>query len=348
MVIINSSKGCAVQHTLMMKKGLFLLAIILVLCSCSNGKAKNNLASNRFELHTNPYSTLEDHVSSLTYPRILSTSYTLDLSQRMFKSHFTCDDNKSIEAHPMYPSRSLSKTEIENQLLIGQADIGLIEVNFNEQPDFPQSLEYYLIGIEAPVFITSKHNPVDSLSTESMIEIFSSELTLNWAQYGGDDGEIQLLGHMGYPHGMELLEKTVAKGYTIRGDRFSKEQYDSLFAGYGYKKPLGASYSQSSDYVLDCAPFYCLSLGFPLDAGKAEKIKPILLNNVMPTNHNIITGEYPSIRTYAVIKKGSTKKNTVKAVVDWLCDDRKSFIKAHSGIGLIEGVDEDWLKIWDH
>lgn len=260
-----------------------------------------------------------------------------------------CDDDKNIEDHQMYPTMPLTENEIENQLLSDKADIAFIEKSRNDK-NFSSGLEYHLIGVEAPIFITSKHNPVSSLSQDAILEIFTTESSLNWSQYGGNNGEIHILGDLGYLDGlgMKLLQKTVLDGYNVKTNRFTKEQYDDLFAGYGDMKPLGASYSQTPDYVLDCAPFYCLTLGFPIDAGEVERIKPILLNNVMPTNENILNGGYPSLQSYVVIKKSLHDDDNIIKLVDWLCNsDESTSVKAYSGIGMINGIDEDWLKIWE-
>ncbi len=179
----------------------------------------------------------------------------------------------------------------------GTADIGMVSRALSKTEkdlyDFPMARD----GIS---IIVSRYNAVKSLSNDEVVAIFSRKIT-SWKAVGGSGDPIAVVLREKQKSSSELfteyfkMEFSDMKGKIIHGDNpVMIEAVASDRNSIGYV---------SSGHAARVAT-----------AGTAIKILPV--NNVMPTNRNIITGNYPISRPLSLVTK-DLPSGTAKAFIDF-------------------------------
>lgn len=162
-------------------------------------------------------------------------------------------------------------------------------------------LEFVPIGREAFVFIVNAENPVDDLTLEQVIGIYSGEYT-KWSEVGGDDTLI------------EPIQRNPGSG--------SQTAMLSLMNGKEIKRnPIG---------------FMGRSIGFSFryyveDIVGNGKIKMLSLNGAYPDRENIQNGSYPIVSDfYAVYDKHNPNPN-IPILLEWILSEEGQKIVEESG-----------------
>jgi phosphate transport system substrate-binding protein len=167
----------------------------------------------------------------------------------------------------------------------GKADIGMASRTLNDKE---QDLYGFPIARDGLSIILHKNNPVKSLSDQQVADIYTGKIT-NWEKVDGRDAPITVINP--------------GKGYS------SAELFTHYF-GLSYddiKATVVAGDNPTRTRAVVDNPD---AIAY-ISAGEAERtaragvpIKPLPFNNVLPTNRNIITGNYPITRPLTLITKG--------------------------------------------
>lgn len=191
-----------------------------------------------------------------------------------------------------------------NALVDGSADLFFTARPSAEQMEYAASknveLEIVPIGREAFVFFVNRNNPVDSLTSEQIRQIYTAGIT-NWKDVGGPDMLIN-------PHirikgsGSQTMMEYFMKTDIIRNSNPLKLFGGSI--GYSFRFYLSGMVAN-------------------------DNVKMISVDGVYPDADNIRNGNYPlTAFFYAVYRKDNTNPN-VPALVDWLLSEE--------GQAMIEG-----------
>ena len=198
----------------------------------------------------------------------------------------------------------------------GYASLGAknIDIFFGAYPSMVQILEaknlgtefeYTKIGSEAFVFFVNKDNPVDSLTTKQIKDIYSGKIT-NWKEVGGKNEEIVAFQRNEGSGSQSMLKRFM--GETPIMDP-PKEQVNGLMSGIiddvaDYKNHKG-SIGFSFRYYLETL------IANP-------NVKMLKIDSVEPSINNIKNGKYSIVTPlYAVTYKGNDNEN-VKKLIDWI------------------------------
>ncbi len=191
-----------------------------------------------------------------------------------------------------------------------------------EQIDYAKikgtELEYTKIGTEAFVFITHKDNPVESLTTQEIKDIYSGKIT-NWKEVGGEDIEIVAYQRNEGSGSQSMLERFM-EGTPIAEP--PKEQVNDLMSGIIDRVSKYKSKSNSLGFSFR---YYVEGII------KNPDIKMLSVDGVPPTAENVRNGSYKILTPiYAVTYKDNPNSN-VKKLLEWICGEEGQRIINETG-----------------
>ena len=163
-------------------------------------------------------------------------------------------------------------------------------------------LVYVPVGLEAFVFFVNENNPVDSLTTDQIRDIYAGKYT-NWSEVGGANRAINPVTRLSGSGSQSAMD-------AFMGDRKT-----------AVKSPLaitGASIGFSFRFYMDGI------------VGN-EAVKMLSLNGVYPSAENIRNGTYPIIAKFYVIYRSDNKNENIPVLIDWILSDEGQQIIEESG-----------------
>ena len=192
------------------------------------------------------------------------------------------------------------------EIVDGTTDILFCATPSAEQKQYAEENDVELvcvpIGLEAFVFFVNKNNPVDSLTTEQVRDIYGGKYT-NWSQVGGPNRIINPVTRLEGSGSQSAMN-------AFMGDR-----------EIAPKSPLaitGASIGFSFRYYMN-------------DMVGNEKVKMLSLNGIEPSAENIQNGSYPIIaQFYAIYRKDNTNEN-IPVLIDWILSEEGQKLIKESG-----------------
>lgn len=188
----------------------------------------------------------------------------------------------------------------------GETDILFCAAPSAEQKAYAQEkgveLVYVPVGLEGFVFFVNKNNPVDSLTTQQIRDIYSGKYT-NWADIGGPDRIIN------------PVTRLEGSGSQSAMNAFMGE------TKIAPKSPLavtGGAIGFSFRYYMD---------GIVENDG----VKMLSLNGVEPSAENIQNGTYPIIAKFYAIYRADNKNENIPLLIDWILSDEGQKLIEDSG-----------------
>ena len=177
--------------------------------------------------------------------------------------------------------------------------------------------DYTQIGYEAFVFFVHKDNPIDSLTSQQIKDIYSGKIT-NWKEVGGEDKPIEAFQRDEGSGSQSMMLRFM--GDTTMIDPEIKEI-----------KGMGAIIEEVADYR-NLSGSIGFSFRFYIEGMiKNPDIKMIAVDGVAPTVENIKSGAYPIIApVYAVTYEGNDNPN-VQRLLDWILSDEGQYIIEKTG-----------------
>jgi phosphate transport system substrate-binding protein len=179
------------------------------------------------------------------------------------------------------------------------------------------------VALDAFVFLVSRQNSLDSLSTEAIRDVYTGQFT-RWSELGasiGDGGPeadtINAYSRNRNSGSQELMEKLV-----MRGARMIEAPDMMLPSMMG---PLSAIASDPSG--IGYSVFYYASFMLP-----TEGVKLIGVDGVEPTSNTIADRSYPyTTEVYAVIREDMDSEHPAVLLRDWLLSDEGQTVVEESG-----------------
>ncbi len=180
------------------------------------------------------------------------------------------------------------------------------------------TFEYTQIGSEAFVFFVHKDNPIDSLTSEQIRDIYSGKIT-NWKEVGGADEKIvpfqrnegsgsqsMMLRFMG---DTEMVEPDTKEEVAFMGDIIEEvADYESRSSSIGFS-----------------FRFYVEGII------KHPDIKLIAVDGIAPTVENIKNGTYPIIAPVYAVTYAECDNENVDLLLEWILSDEGQYIIEETG-----------------
>ncbi len=172
-----------------------------------------------------------------------------------------------------------------------------------------EGFEYEMepIATDALIFVVNEGNPIDSLTTEQIIGIYTGEYT-NWSQLGGLDEPIAAFQRNSGAGSQALMEKLVM------GETPMMTAPTEFLAGsMGELMEYVKSYDNSAGAIGYSVYYYAN------DMRMAEGLKIIAVDGVEPTDDNIRDGAYPHLSNYyTVIAADESADSPARVMFEWL------------------------------
>jgi phosphate transport system substrate-binding protein len=232
---------------------------------------------------------------------------------------------KAFIGEEVYPTHSRTYEALERLAPDSDnpADIVLAvkyyDETLEEMADRGAKLVITPIAKEGFVFVTTKDNPIDSLTVDELRKIYSGEIT-NWSQLGGQDKEIEafqrnedsgsqtaMLDFMG---DIQIREMTPV--VSAMSDMLHEVQAKG---GLGYSIFSWALQTQFNYF---------------------ENLKMIAIEGITPSYNTIADESYPAVvYTYSYYNAGNANG---KALTQWLLTDEGQRLIAEAGYISLDGI----------
>ncbi len=166
------------------------------------------------------------------------------------------------------------------------------------------------IGRDALVFIVNEDNPVQSLTRQQLVDIYTGKIT-NWSEVGGNDQPIQAFQRPEASGSQSLFMKLLM---TDEEPMDAPKEYRP--SEMGDLIEVLAEYNNSAD-ALGYSVFYYASYMY-----QKPGLRFIAVDGVMPSDETIADGSYPLLNEYylAVRADAEAGSPTMK-LHDWILSD---------------------------
>jgi phosphate transport system substrate-binding protein len=295
-----------------MKKSLLLVLTLACLLQfgCNTDKT-NKKAEKDPTIQTDSRSSSQVEVplkisfTKETYPKIDGSTATIPLSEAMAANLLQLS---KTEASKFIKHNTTHEAYVN--LIKGTADIILVTEPSKEELNLAKEanveLEIYPVVKEGFVFLANTNNPVNSLTSKQVQEIYQGKIK-NWKEVGGEDKE--LIAYQREPNSgsQTLMEQLVMKGLPMT-------KYPSTIV-YGMEGLIEriANYN-NSEKALGYSVFYYAKTMYNKDT-----VKLLPIDGIAPDNKNISSGKYPfTTAYYAVLKKNTPKDSSARKLLSWL------------------------------
>ena len=200
------------------------------------------------------------------------------------------------------------------RLANGESDILLVyeaaDVTKKELEAIGTELEITPIGRDALVFINNKDNPVNNLTTQQLLDIYTGKIT-NWKEVGGDDVELIPYQRVESSGSQSLFKKLLMKDVTpidapteLRPTAMG-ELIDEL-----------ANYNNTAN-ALGYSVYYYASYMYTQPG-----LQFISVDGVAPNEETIADGSYPYVNDFFVaIRADEPADSPARQLRDWILSD---------------------------
>jgi phosphate transport system substrate-binding protein len=291
-----------------LKKNLILLFILasLLLTACGLGNAPATTNQNKTsQTVAEPPVVAKPQFTRNTYPKVDGSTATIPLSEDIAAAILGLTKNQATE----FIKQNTTHDAYVN-LINGKADIIFVtEPSFDElkiAKDAKVELEVVPIVKEGFVFLVNSQNPIKSLTSKQIQDIYQGKLT-NWKQVGGADIEIIPFQREANSGSQTLMAQIVMKGLTLM------DSPKTIISSMSGLIDAIAAYD-NSEKALGYSVYYYAKTMYNKDT-----IKLIDVDGVSPDNKSISSGKYPfSTGYYAVLKKSSPADAPSRKLLKWI------------------------------
>ncbi len=214
----------------------------------------------------------------LNYPKVDGSTATIPLAIGLVRAITGCSEAQAEE------TIAFSTTDLSyHKLAEGEADILLVYAAAKptrEELDIENTMNIYQIGLDALVFIVNENNPVDSLTSDQVRDIYSGKIT-NWKEVGGADKEI-----VAFQRPVLSGSQTLMLELMMKDTQMSEPTTEIISETMVDIISDIASYN-NSDNAIGYSVYYYAKNMFTQPG-----LKFISIDGVLPSNETINSGEY--------------------------------------------------------
>jgi len=294
-------------------------------------------------------------ITAENYPYIDGSTAALPLVQVIYQCMFTTPLlGKNAGVYHGLP-REVSKTVAAYEKLIAD-EVDLIFVP-DPSDDVKQlatdagvELDYIPIGADALVFITSGKNPVNGVTLKQLNNIYVDRTITNWADLGGDDGQLVALIRNKDSGSHGQMENLVLRGKPVHPDFVEHNPRPVVFDMIRMLREVDGfdrtvEKEAENNYTLGYTVFYFLQQQMReqerhYGARRMPfRLKMLAVDGVPPTPKTIASKEYAlTIGCYAVMRKDEPAGSPARKMVEWLVSHDGQRVVMEAGLGALTPV----------
>ena len=285
-----------------------IVALSMGLVGCSSGEVQPSSSSSEGQSSTQSSEASVAEESS-------EESQTADISGKLTLTGSTSMNEVcnalGEEFTALYPDVQFNKGgsgsgEGPTAVSDGTAQIGDLSRDVKDEEN-PDNFDIFTIAIDGIAVIVNPENPVSDLTSEDIAKIYTGEIT-NWADLGGNDGTISVIG------------RDAQSG--------TRDGFESIFdikEACVYSAELGATGDVITSVSSDPNGIGYISLG-----SVNSNVKALKVDGVEATDENIINGTYSVSRPFVQIcMKGASESDPV--IKAWF-----DFVYSEEGKAIVE------------
>ena len=177
----------------------------------------------------------------------------------------------------------------------------------NERKSPKQQLLYAPVRREGLVFIVNKSNPVESLTKQQLIDIYTGKIT-NWKEVGGNDAKIEAFQREEKSGSQTIFRKILMKNIEPEAKEmmYYPAEMDDLI-------DVLASYDNSNNAIGYSVYYYVTQMY------KNDNLKLIKVEGVMPSNETIANFTYPLLNeSYTAIRVDEPIGSNARKLYDYI------------------------------
>jgi phosphate transport system substrate-binding protein len=253
------------------------------------------------------------------FPRIDGSTATYPLSMEIGKELLGLDEI-GVKGFITHNTTHNAYVNLINK----KADIIFVTPPSQDELDLAKKsgveLEIVPICKEGFVFLANINNPVKSLTSKEIRDIYQGKIT-NWKEVGGEDAKIIPYQREPNSGSQTLMESIVMKGLTMM-----TPPKEHLVIGMGELIDRVADFSNAKN-ALGYSVYYYASQMYT-----SRDVKFLAIDGVEPGKQTIKSDKYPFIvNYYAVLRKGDSTNSGAKKLLDWILGDEGQGIVDKSG-----------------
>jgi phosphate transport system substrate-binding protein len=175
-------------------------------------------------------------------------------------------------------------------------------------------MKYLLFARDAVVFAIGEKVEIQNLTSSQLADIFSGKID-NWQQVGGNKAPIRALIRQPGETSLRIIQQHIKPFEQLT----FTEQAKILYHDYEMVDFL-AKYKMAIGW-LTLSPIFM-----------SKTIKPIALDNILPTPQNLLADKYKLVCDYALIYKENRLNELGKKFVDYIFSDSSKQIMKKYGL----------------
>lgn len=174
-------------------------------------------------------------------------------------------------------------------------DFGLVCCELNENIVKKSGLKVYPVAREPLTIIVNKSNPIKSLTSKQVKDIFSGRIK-NWKQVGGPDRKIAVIARLHCKEHVPNWTRILGRPEEFRADRLNvNSEPDMAKTVSDFKEAIG--HIEMSSVV-----------------ESKLQLKVLAVDGYMPTTENMEKGLYPFWAELSIVTRGEAKDNVTKLI----------------------------------
>lgn len=239
-----------------------------------------------------------------TYPKVDGSTATLPLSEAVFR--MATGESAEVAAKEVVHTKTTNSYhrlyDREVDLLIVYEPAEAIVERMKTEP-----LCIKPIGLDALVFLANASNPLESLTMEQLVDIYSGKIT-NWKDVGGFDKDLLAFRRPAGSGSQTLMQKLVMGEVPMTdGDNvFRYSTMSDILEGM-------LSYNNEDNTLGYSVFYYANNMYFEKD------LKLMGVDGVVPSTQTIYDGSYKLTNAfYAVIRPDEPEDSNARKIYDWL------------------------------
>ncbi|MDO4961109.1 MAG: substrate-binding domain-containing protein [Eubacteriales bacterium] len=221
-------------------------------------------------------------------------------------------------------------TQSFRNLMNGEADVLIVGEPkasvYEELKAANFEIEVEDIATDALIFVVNENNPVSSLTTDQIRDIYLGKIT-NWKEVGGNDAEIIPFQRNEGAGSQALMTKLVMKDEAMMA---APKEY--VQTSMGDLMTAVKSYDNSANAIGYSVYYYAN------DMKMAKGLKIIGVDGVDPGTDTIRSGKYPHLNAYYCVVPKDTANEGARAIYDWLASDDGQRLIAGEGYVSIKDI----------
>ncbi|MCC0685789.1 phosphate ABC transporter substrate-binding protein [Clostridioides sp. ZZV14-6345] len=191
----------------------------------------------------------------------------------------------------------------------GTSEIGMSSRDLKDE-EKSAGLKETKIAIDGIALITNTANPVKNLTMDQIKGIYTGKIT-NWKEVGGNDAPIVIVSREEGSGTRDGFQEIVG----FESEELSKDA--QISDGSGNIKTTVEGNENAIGYI---------SFGY-VD----EKVNSLKVNDVEPTDTNVIDNKYPISRPFILVNKEDNLSEKGKALIDYILSDEGQALVSEKG-----------------